>query len=574
MNLKKIIFLFLTCCFSLATAIAQQPTTRKVVDFTGGARSVVTNNSLLVKDTVPDTTTVGKNTGGYALVDLGVNIRPNQTTELMGMFRIRSGYGGFWGAGVTFDVRQLWLKGIIGDIVRYQVGDLNLKQTPFTLYNHRADRFDSLPDVFSLQSDIVDYERFYTGNTWRQQGINVDFGLTFAKGIQGIDFTGYVTRMNATDFLSVPDRLFAGFSAIVVQQEGIKLGYNQSSIFDVKGTSVESPSFSNNVQSLTAYFHRTVQNLDLTLDGEAGKSSYADSRFADRDPLEDYFLYGKLNGLWKNKGIGFNVGYINVGPDYRSMGAQTKEIDYSASPEYFNRYTNGQILRPLDLTDLIGNSNLYRTSISDKLMDIQPAINNVLPYGIATFNRLGAFAGFNYTKVKGLRLDVTQYQLREIRGQGTLALKSFSRTDINARFQIGEVLEWKKKLCVHGGVFLQSTDRKGDLAVEDVSLKTTRLQGGVEVEISKGLDLLGGVVQLNSSGSDFIADRDDYTEIDFFERVDYDLLQQTFAGGLRFRFEKNIYICALYQSSRYNDRTKSMPGFTINQFALIYNMTF
>ena len=66
----------------LHTAAAQQ---RRVVDFTGGARSLVTNNNLSVSDTIPDTTTVDRNSGGYALIDLGVNIRPNSTTELMGM---------------------------------------------------------------------------------------------------------------------------------------------------------------------------------------------------------------------------------------------------------------------------------------------------------------------------------------------------------------------------------------------------------------------------------------------------------------------------------------------------------
>lgn len=564
------IFLPVLFCIASLSAVSQQ---RKMVDFTGGARSVITNNGLSVSDSIPDTTTVRHTTGGYALVDLGINIRPNATTELLGMFRIRSDYGGFWGAGVSFDVRQLWLKGIIGDIIRYQVGDLNLKQTPFTLYNHHADRFDSLPDVFSLQSDIVDYERFYTGNTWRQQGANIDFGLEFAEGIKGIDFTGYITRMNATDFLAVPERLLAGFSAVVVQQENLKIGYHRSSMFDVQGTAAEDVSFSNEVQSVTGYYKLPVKQWAFTLDGEMGQSVFSDSRFQDRTPLDDYFVYGKLNALWKPFSLSFHTGYLNVGPDFRSFGAQSKDIDYSASPESFNRYTDAQVLRPLDLQDLIGNNNLYMTSVSDRLMEFDPAINNVLPYGVATFNRVGIFGGLDYTN-KSFVANATCYRLREIRGQGTYALKDFSRVDINTRVHIEQLLKWKKRVVFHASASLQSTTRTGVSSLEDVSLRSDRMQGGLEVEVSKGLDVIGGVVLMQTTGNEFIADRDDYTQIDFFERKDFDLQQQTAAAGLRYRFEKNIYICGLYQSSTYDDRTRTTAGFTINRFALIYNMTF
>ena len=163
---KKIHYTLLLAALPLLAAYAQtQPPKTKVVEFVGGARSLITNNEIGVQDSLPDSTTVKKNTGGYALIDLGVNIKPNKNVEILGMFRVLNNYGGFWGSGVTFSVRQLWLKGVLGDVLRYQIGDLNLKQTPFTLYNHNADRIDSLPAIFGLQQQIVQYERFYQKNT-------------------------------------------------------------------------------------------------------------------------------------------------------------------------------------------------------------------------------------------------------------------------------------------------------------------------------------------------------------------------------------------------------------------------
>jgi hypothetical protein len=573
MNSKIKSMLWMLFLFYSTMGVAQEDQ-RKMVDFTGGARSVMSNNGLVVKDSVPDTTTVGHITGGYALVDLGVNIRPNDKTELMGMFRIRSGYGGFWGAGVEFDVRQLWLKGIIGNIIRYQVGDLNLKQTPFTLCNQHADRFDSLPDVFSLQSDIVNYERFYSNNTWRQQGVNTEFALEFAKGIKEIEFSGYITRMKATDFLSIPDRLFAGFSAVVVQQENLKIGFHRSSVFNVQGTAAEDVSFNNSVNTVKAYYNLDINGAPFTLDAEGGQSTYSDGAFADRAALKDYFLYARINTTTKNHKWNFQIGYLNVGPDFRSLGAQSKDIDYTALPQNFNRYTNAQVLRPLDLSDMIGNSNLYVTGVTDKLMAYNPAINNIMPYGIATFNRVGIFTGVEYRPFKSLQLDAIVHHLREIRGQGTFALKSFTRTNLNARFQAGAAMNWKKKLLLHSGMSLQSTFRKGNASVEDVSLNSARFQGGLEIEISKGLDVLGGVVSLISNGSDFIALRDDYTQIDYFEKQDFNLRQSIYATGLRYRFQKNIYLCGLYQSSQYNNRSSATTGYSLHQFTIIYNMTF
>ena len=171
---KKTIFFFVLALASLQ-GYAQKA---RKLSFIGGARSSVFSNALSVSDTLADTTTAKNNYGGYTLLDLGFNIQPNKQTEIMGMFRIKNNYGGFWGSGVQFDVRQLWVKGVVGNALRYQIGDLNLRQSQFTLYNHHADQLDSMPSVFKLQQNIVSYEQFYQNNTWRMQGANVDFGLS------------------------------------------------------------------------------------------------------------------------------------------------------------------------------------------------------------------------------------------------------------------------------------------------------------------------------------------------------------------------------------------------------------
>ncbi|MDG1850275.1 MAG: hypothetical protein P8I82_07315 [Flavobacteriales bacterium] len=83
-----------------------------------------------------DNSTARKSEYGHTLVDLSANIRPNKNTFVRTTLRVRNEYGGFWGSAITFDVRELYLKGLIANSVRYQIGDINYKLTPFTFYNN------------------------------------------------------------------------------------------------------------------------------------------------------------------------------------------------------------------------------------------------------------------------------------------------------------------------------------------------------------------------------------------------------------------------------------------------------
>ena len=65
------------------------------MQFVGGARSIISNADF--SSDQEDTVTSRKNSGGYALIDLGFKINPNASTEILGMVRIKNAFGGFWG---------------------------------------------------------------------------------------------------------------------------------------------------------------------------------------------------------------------------------------------------------------------------------------------------------------------------------------------------------------------------------------------------------------------------------------------------------------------------------------------
>lgn len=570
-NVNPSRILFLLFAFLVNTALAQE---QRKVNFVGGARSILTNNELTVQDSIADTTTMKKSNGGYALIDLGVDIKPNSSTEIMGMFRIKNDFGGFWGAGVQFDVRQLWVKGIIANAVRYQVGDLNLKQTQFTLFNHHADQIDSLPAIFGLQRNIVNYEKFYLNdNSWRMQGANVDFGFSFANYIKELNFTGFVTRLYATDFGSTPDRLMAGGRVELLGTKIFQLGYNVNSVFDVKGTIPDSNVFKNLVNTIDWKLKHEFGNQGISLNGEIGNSNYSYSYDTLAPKYADYFIHAYAALELKKLHLQATVGYLNVGPEFRSIGAQSKDINYNAVPVNFNRYTNSQQIRPIALLDVIGNDNIYNRTVTSKIMSESSIYNNILPYGLATYNRNGMYAKLFYKGKKELTACVEYYKLSEIRGQGTLSLKHFDMYKFYLNIPIHKLINTSKTLAVQVAANLQQTKRNSSEAVENISLKSTQLSAGLRWEFAKNLELLGGYLSQENSGNEYAPVRDSYSEIVYFNLNTIKTSQQLVAGGIRYNFSPSIYVCALYQQSTYKDKLAKSAGFGINQFGIIFNMT-
>ena len=191
----------------------------KKVWVSGAARGVLYGDDY-ENNAEEDSVTARKLQSGSTLIDLGVNIQPNKNILIQGMVRIRNDYGGFWGSGVTFDVRQLYIKGIIADVVKYQLGDINYKLTPYTLNNQTGlvSKYEGVMTGITL--DQVNYDLFYTkDDTWRQQGGAIDFGLQFSKAVEEIEFNLFTTRIRPTNFDTEDDRLYSGGSITLLQSK-------------------------------------------------------------------------------------------------------------------------------------------------------------------------------------------------------------------------------------------------------------------------------------------------------------------------------------------------------------------
>lgn len=201
---KKITVIALLFIFS-ASSYAQED--NKKFWLSGLSRGVYNLDEL--KGEESDTTSASKSEYGHTLVDLSANIRPNANTYIRTTIRVRNDYGGFWGSGTTFDLREMYLRGLIANSVRYQVGDMDYKLSPFTFYNNNEVLFDNTLDIFNMYSEMMHYDYFYKGNnTWRQQGLATDFSLSFKEGIEELQFNLFTSRINPSNFNTISDRFF------------------------------------------------------------------------------------------------------------------------------------------------------------------------------------------------------------------------------------------------------------------------------------------------------------------------------------------------------------------------------
>ena len=553
---------------------SQEKDMRKVV-FTGAARGLYYGDNI--GQEVEDTITIPRMNSGHTLVDLGMNIRPNKNTEIQGMVRVRNDYGGFWGSGVSFDVRQLYIKGVAGGVVRYQLGDINYKLSPYTLSNTQQEIITQGPEVFKQQTRLMNYDNFYDADSsWRQQGAAAEFSLLFSKIVKELQFHTVATRVRTTDFGSINDRLFAGFNVNLVQNDFFEVGVNHVTLFDIEGTSRNLSTFHNPVTTGTLLFKKDISNWKTRVNVEAGTSKTYYDKFEGSPETNGKIFDAKWFGANAKEGLSVEAGWKYVSSDFRSPGAQTKRVNYNYQPTSFGRITNDQVVRNLTAFDLMRESNAYNRQLSSNLMLTQPKYDNITPYGTATPNRQGLTLNARYIlPSKFLEFSATQLMLQETRGEGTFVPRKFMRSEAKAVAHLSQKFGSKDKLFDVTIRFRNdNTSREAEENVRAVDLSTQILSVGMEYEFSKDWDLMLGVQQIKFNGFDYTAVRNNFSEIYNFKEYETDGNEYMLAAGVRYRFSDESSLSVNLSNFKNTDAFDATQNYSVRQFMLLYQMNF
>jgi hypothetical protein len=558
------------------TAMAQQEV-RKIT-FTGAARAQFYSDHYQSQNE-EDTVTVPKLNSGNTLVDLGINMRPNPQMEIQGMIRVRNDYGGFWGAGVSFDVRQLYVKGVAGGIVRYQLGDINYRLTPYTLWNTQQELISNTPFLFQQQADVVNYDHFYNNdNSWRQQGASAEMAFEFGKWLKEIEIKTVATRLKTTDFSETNDRIFSGLHVGLIQSEHLRFGFNYVNVFDIYGTSRSSTTFHHPVMTATLGYTRLMGVWMHTLDAEAGRSNWYYKQQQD-DSIPDWqgkFADAKYKVKHNENGLFGSMQIKYVSSDFRSMGAQTKRVNYNGSVSAFQRIGNAQVLRPITMIDLMRESGLYNTQLQTNLMAYAPQYDNITPYGEATPNRQALIAQMGYDNKKSpISASGTYYRGQEVRGEGTTTLRRFERYEISTSLNANKFIGINDKdASIQLRVRNDRTTRTGTESVPGIDLSSRTITAGLDFEFKKQWHLMGAFQLLTYKGFELKSVRDFDQEIFNFTELKLEGSEQLASAGFKYAFSDKAFLSVQYYKFFNSNGELDESLFTDKQWMLLYQINF
>ena len=541
-----------------------------------------------------DTTSARKSTDGYTIFDLGVNAQPNETLRASATLRLSNSFGGFYGDGSQFIFRQLRLDGIIGKKVKYEIGDIDLELSKYTLFNSNEIYNDYESDIFAQRRSVVEYENFNFGNKWRLQGANMETSLRFKSGIEKIGLQLFATRNRRYRPAITPDRFMLGGRVGIVQSRSIQIGGNYVYLFDAAGT-VSSPGLTNKNQVITAdwKFTKFTDKMDFSFYGEAGTSN---NKFAQKEvdtiKTSDYFYDLGVSAKYKPLLLKVFANYRYVGTDFFSSGAQTRRMnDYGYGGAHggntldlFNQVNNNATQRGsmgmggASMLDYVSDQNLRNLNLQNTLMMFNPAYNNLTPYGQATANRKGLTFGASVGSTeKVIKADVVADLLSEVTSVGDTvnqALRNFLGVKGGVMFNAHKLLRFEKDIIFTVGARYEQTKRDGSAPVD---LTSTLIDLGLTVEVVKNLDFLGGIKTINAKGNEYIYARNVYNQIDQtigFTNFNLNQNQFLYSFGARYRFSKNTYFTVNGVSQNVKFADAGNKDYKINQIFFNYTMIF
>ncbi len=542
----------------------------QVVFFDGVGRAVVTNQALKGNITEGDTTSVQNSIGGYSLFDLGVNIMPSKKFHGRAVLRARNDFGQFFGSGSEISFREMQLEGVFAKGVYYQIGDIDLIQTPYTLYNFEEIYNEYESDIFRHRRDIVEYENFNHGNKWRLQGAQTVLGLLPFRYVDRVDIMAYGTRIRPSDELGTPDRFLMGGRLGIMKDSTIYVNGNYSGVMDNAATA-DLYDYRNHVVTGDAAYK--FMDGKMAIAAETGLSDYqftelsTDSVTAFSDFFYDVHFDYEREGCTK-----LSLGYKDVGPQFSSPGAQTPRINPATQLPMFGTVQNNSANRGQLLYDRLAQEYFYNPTISTVLFTMQPRFNNAMPYGQATPNRRGIYLNSEFTDSAGTwQANLNAATLSEIVGEGTIDLRNFLVIYGGGRINLANKMDWEKDLTVSLGGKFESTSRSGSAPVDFSSML---IDAGVSAEVFKDLYTNVGLKYMTLSGDEFIGSRDGFNGLVNYTLTEYDENEMLLALALNYKFSDFSLLTLQYSTSMLTDNMDDQMSYNLNQLFINYSIRF
>ena len=564
---KTYLYYFL---FLMLSPILVQSQVKSKLWYDGNSRVIFNRDALegTIKDI--DTVSTRSNGGGSTVLDLGFHFTPVDDIEIFSEIRLKNDFGGMWGNKSVVELRRLSAKGIVNNKIAFSIGDIYLKQTKFTLYNYEQELSQYEPSVFKFYRDYVNYENYYQSNYHRLQGLQTNFSFNMYNFIEQLDVDAFTARVRGVEWLGKPELLMLGGSAMVRLSNKINLGSHYVNTFEVLSSSNGTVAYYNPVLNTQISYSGSVNDnpYKMLLEGGFSKRGWDGDSLAPE--VKGNFMQASIHSKRINGEL--DLGFRYVDSDFRSMGAQTRRIQYNNSTTTYPYYSNNYTQRKVSLLDVMSDPNVYNQNLSTSLMSYNPMYSSVTPYGDATPNRIGFTAkisNINITDFFSTNIQ-TQY-FSEVIGQGTTQKRMLNKSALQSMLLLNKLLSTKKSLILEGSMNLETVNRAGE-DFEKIDFTSILYSGSISYELIKNFKIIAGAKVFYAEGNEFIADRDKYDQINDYSNHIYDSKETILIAGLQHHFTEDIYFTMQYNQFNVLDKTNTYDEFSLGRLIFMFNM--
>ena len=565
-------FLSFLTFFLLFIATSIQAQIKSKVWYDGNARVMYDRNVLAGSNLDQTDTVSSRSTGqGFSKIDLGIHFTPVKDIEINSSIRLQNDFGGMWGNRNTVALRSLSATGVIKNKIRFSVGDLFLNQSKYTLYNYSQELAKYEPSVFNFYREYINYENYYIKNYWRLQGIQTNFSYNMYKFIEQIDLDIFSSRVRGSQWLGDPELLMIGGTTFIRLNKNFKIGSHYINTFEVMSSSNTNVAYYNPVITAKIIYSDKIYEkypYSLIFEGGLSQRGWRGDEFAPE--TNGSFFSSSFKSKIKSSNVSLSFRYVDT--DFRSIGSQSRRIQYSLTPTSYPFYNNNFTQRKISLLDIVSDPNIYNQKLSTSLMNYNPMYSATMPYGDATPNRLGAEINIEDIDVTYfLKLNLDAKYFTEISGQGTREKRDFLNGVIYSKLFLNKIFDLNRPIIIETSFNSENVKRAGS-AIEKISLNNHLLSGGVSIGIIENLNLICGAKMFSSKGNEYLIERNKYDEIIDYDKVTYANEEKIVIAGLQYYFEKDTYITLQFNHFNVLDVDNVKDEFSMKRLVFMFNM--
>lgn len=535
----------------------------------GGYSRGVTNVGYLSNE---DSVSRDIDVESHALIDLAIRGRLTPKAEVYSELRLGTNLALFDTSASYAQLRRIVISGQITKIWHYEIGDIDVSWTPFTIWNNNAEGNVGESELFAQWRELQDYENFSEGNQWRLKGAKFQ-GLWTLGDSSIFKVSNFISRIQASDEIIRPEVLMGGVE-IEISKPTIDLAIRAQD-FAVLGNTVPGGS-SLNVAALSADFSFSIASVLIR--GEAGGSLSSSATNPSSSPFDNgnnirggfWDIQGSTS--WSNKWSA-TVEAHSVADTYISPASQSKRIRFNQAPSSFAQINNGNWNRDLSQGDLLTSSYLPRGErpwnqlVQRELMSYDARYGTASPYGKSTPNRRGISLQIARGSIgERWSLKLVSSIQQDLTPEGVSRRRCYTNYETKGHFALSSLWEGKRKLIINGGCRLQNVRRDNNL-IDPVNLKTRLFDIGGHWEIIESISLLYGAKFINARGTEYLAERDVDFVITDFDRIVLDLDDKIQAIGLKWSLNDNTQATIQWQHW-------ALDNYSINQSAVISRVLF